>query len=146
MRCCEVVNGLEGAAPGQKIDSRQSLPSTLAHAKEEAIAELNSNKNSAAVAFGPTASPDYDRNMGVNERTSRRRCVVKIPGFRRQSILVLIVTYILSKRISSLKHSVMRDNLFALISCNLSQAQKLAQLWAKSWSSLILVGFRNRYV
>jgi len=78
MRCCEVVNGLEGAAPGQTIDSRQSLPSTWAYAKEEAIAELNSNKNPAAVAFGPTASPDYDRKMGVNGRTSRRRCVVTI--------------------------------------------------------------------
>ena len=94
MRCCEVVNWFQNATPEQTIDSRQSLPSMLAHAKEEAIAELNSNKNSASVAFEPTASPDYDRNMGVNGRKSRRRCVVKIPRFRRQSILVLIVTYI----------------------------------------------------
>jgi hypothetical protein len=130
-------------APGSNIGPRAAMVST-----PHLVNEVGYSYSHGAILVQPIGlvSPDYDRNMGVNGRTSRRRCVVKIPEFRRQSILVLIVTYILSKRVSSLKHPVMRDNLLALVSCNLSQAQKLAQLWAKSWSSLILVGFRNRYV
>jgi hypothetical protein len=63
MRCCEVVNGLERAAPLHTIDSRQSLPSRLAHAKEEAMAALNSNKNPAIVAFGVKIYQDSAANQ-----------------------------------------------------------------------------------
>ncbi len=48
MRRREVVTGLRAQHPGKRLTHLQSFPSTLVHAKEEAIAELNSNKNSTA--------------------------------------------------------------------------------------------------
>jgi hypothetical protein len=65
--------------------------------------------------------------MSVNGRTSRRRLSNQdLSGLRRQSILVLIVTYISPKRVSSLKHPVMRDNFLALVSSY--RGLRLAQL------------------